>query len=123
MSVKKEGGGANKNEYIPSHRFWVFFTNSKQKNFPNTAFPEWAFLQTVTGTADVKKAEETQNRSYLIAQLKERGAIIMNYNFDEVVSRLGTNSIKLEVLPEGAPKDILSLWVADMDFPCAEPII
>ena len=47
----------------------------------------------------------------------------MNYNFDEVVSRLGTNSIKLEVLPEGAPKDILSLWVADMDFPCAEPII
>lgn len=47
----------------------------------------------------------------------------MNYSFDQVESRLGTNSIKLEVLPEGAPSDILSLWVADMDFPCAEPII
>ena len=47
----------------------------------------------------------------------------MNYNFDEVVNRQGTDSIKLEVLPEGSPKDILSLWVADMDFPCADPII
>ncbi len=57
------------------------------------------------------------------ARLKERGAITVKYNFDEVVSRLGTDSIKLEVLPEGSPKDILSLWVADMDFPCADPII
>lgn len=47
----------------------------------------------------------------------------MRYNFDHVVSRQGTDSVKLEVLPAGAPEDVLPLWVADMDFPCAEPII
>lgn len=47
----------------------------------------------------------------------------MNYNFDEIVSRKKTDSVKLEMLPEGATDDCLSLWVADMDFPCAEPIL
>ena len=47
----------------------------------------------------------------------------MNYNFDEWIDRRGTHAVKLEVLPEAAPEDVLSLWVADMDFPCAEPIL
>ncbi|MCL2472539.1 MAG: pyridoxal phosphate-dependent aminotransferase [Treponema sp.] len=47
----------------------------------------------------------------------------MKYDFDKPVDRTGTHSVKLEVLPEGAPADILPLWVADMDFACAEPII
>ena len=47
----------------------------------------------------------------------------MKYNFDELVDRAGTYSCKLEALPEGAPKDAMSVWVADMDFACAEPII
>jgi cystathionine beta-lyase len=47
----------------------------------------------------------------------------MKYDFDKVVDRRGTHSMKLDCLPEGAPSDALSLWVADMDFPCAEPII
>ena len=47
----------------------------------------------------------------------------MKYNFDEVVDRRGTYSCKLEAMPEGAPEDALSVWVADMDFACAEPII
>ncbi|MBS6955763.1 MAG: pyridoxal phosphate-dependent aminotransferase [Enterocloster asparagiformis] len=47
----------------------------------------------------------------------------MKYDFDEVVDRKGTYSCKLDQMPEGAPADALSVWVADMDFACAEPII
>ncbi len=47
----------------------------------------------------------------------------MKYNFDEVVDRTGTYACKLEGMPVGAPADALSVWVADMDFACAEPII
>ena len=31
--------------------------------------------------------------------------------------------MKVERLPKGADKDSLALWVADMDFACAEPIL
>lgn len=50
----------------------------------------------------------------------------MKYDFDEIIDRKGTNSIKLE---EGRsiepllPDDYLPLWVADMDFACPSPII
>jgi len=47
----------------------------------------------------------------------------MKYDFDIPVDRSGTHAVKLEVHPSGAPADILPLWVADMDFPCANPII
>ena len=47
----------------------------------------------------------------------------MKYDFDEIVDRKGTYSCKLDQMPEGAPADALSVWVADMDFACAEPII
>lgn len=47
----------------------------------------------------------------------------MKYNFDEVVDRRGTSAVKVERMPEGAQADALALWIADMDFPCAEPII
>ena len=47
----------------------------------------------------------------------------MKYNFDEVIDRKGTHAVKVERLPKGADKDSLALWVADMDFACAEPIL
>lgn len=47
----------------------------------------------------------------------------MKYNFDELVDRTGTYSCKLEALPGGAPSDAVSVWVADMDFACADPVI
>lgn len=47
----------------------------------------------------------------------------MKYNFDELVDRTGTYSCKLEALPEGAPPDAISVWVADMDFACPDPVI
>jgi cystathionine beta-lyase len=41
----------------------------------------------------------------------------MKYNFDEIISRKNTNSIKYDFAKErGLPEDILPLWVADMDF-------
>ncbi len=50
----------------------------------------------------------------------------MQYNFDQVISRTGTHSVKWEFIPpiEGkADAELLPLWIADMDFPCAEPIL
>jgi len=43
----------------------------------------------------------------------------MNYNFDQVVERRGSNAIKWEFFPS----DVLPLWVADMDFLAPEPIL
>jgi len=43
----------------------------------------------------------------------------MIYDFDQVVERRGTDSIKWESYPE----DVIPLWVADMDFRSAEPIL
>ena len=43
----------------------------------------------------------------------------MSYDFDRITERRGTNAIKWEHYP----KDVLPLWVADMDFPAPEPVI
>ncbi len=45
------------------------------------------------------------------------------FDFDELIDRTNTQSIKCMVLPEGCPSDALALWVADMDFKCAPVII
>jgi cystathionine beta-lyase len=42
----------------------------------------------------------------------------MPYDFNRVLDRRGTNSIKWHHYPE----DVLPLWVADMDFPAPEPV-
>lgn len=42
----------------------------------------------------------------------------MAYNFDQIIERRNTNSIKWNQYPE----DVLPLWVADMDFYTPEPI-
>lgn len=47
----------------------------------------------------------------------------MKYNFDEPIDRSGTYAYKLDMLPAGSPPDALSVWVADMDFACAQPIL
>ncbi|MDR2941504.1 MAG: pyridoxal phosphate-dependent aminotransferase [Treponema sp.] len=41
----------------------------------------------------------------------------MKYNFDRVINRKNTCSIKYEPSWRGKPDDVLPLWVADMDFP------
>lgn len=41
----------------------------------------------------------------------------MQYNFDEIIDRHGTDAIKIEVIEkEWKRTDLLPLWVADMDF-------
>lgn len=46
------------------------------------------------------------------------------YNFDEYVDRSGTNAWKLEKLVElYGTEDVIPLWIADMDFHVAEPIV
>lgn len=41
----------------------------------------------------------------------------MGYNFDEIIDRRGTNSVKHDFAVEsGMPEDVIPLFVADMDF-------
>ncbi|MDR0232317.1 MAG: pyridoxal phosphate-dependent aminotransferase [Dysgonamonadaceae bacterium] len=41
----------------------------------------------------------------------------MNYDFDTIINRYGTNSIKYDFAHEkGKPEGLLPMWVADMDF-------
>jgi cystathionine beta-lyase len=50
----------------------------------------------------------------------------MNYDFDKLIDRKNTNSIKWEFMHEfdkSVSEDTIPLWVADMDFPCAPEII
>ncbi len=49
----------------------------------------------------------------------------MKYNFDEIIPRVGTHSLKFDADCSGRPlaNDAVSMWVADMDFACAPPII
>ncbi len=43
----------------------------------------------------------------------------MQYDFDQIIERRGTDSIKWGTYPE----DVIPMWVADMDFRSAEPVI
>lgn len=48
----------------------------------------------------------------------------MKYDFDTITDRRNTNSLKYDFAEKrDKPKDVLPLWVADMDFPAAPPII
>ncbi len=48
----------------------------------------------------------------------------MNYNFDELIDRTNTDSIKYDFWAErGKPKGVLPLWVADMDFQTPSAVI
>ncbi|THE14166.1 pyridoxal phosphate-dependent aminotransferase [Bacillus timonensis] len=48
----------------------------------------------------------------------------MKYNFDESINRLQTNSVKWdEVENLFGDKEILPMWVADMDFKSPQPVI
>lgn len=48
----------------------------------------------------------------------------MKYDFDTVINRRGTNSLKYDFARErGKREDVLPLWVADMDFQTAPEIL
>ncbi|GAA0120888.1 MAG: pyridoxal phosphate-dependent aminotransferase [Clostridium argentinense] len=48
----------------------------------------------------------------------------MNYNFDKVINRRNTECIKFDALKERfGTEDLIPMWVADMDFAIAEPIV
>ena len=42
--------------------------------------------------------------------------------FDAPQDRRGTGSIKYGTPPQGAPADVIPMWVADMDFPSPPPV-
>ncbi len=48
----------------------------------------------------------------------------MKYDFDKVINRYNTNSLKYDCAAQwGVPTDILPMWVADMDFQTAPEIL
>ena len=55
----------------------------------------------------------------------------MKYNFDEIISRKGTHSIKWGAgellkafgITERFDEETIALWVADMDFQCPQPVL
>ena len=48
----------------------------------------------------------------------------MKYDFDQIIDRHGTGCLKYDFARErGKREDVLPLWVADMDFRVAEPIL
>ena len=51
---------------------------------------------------------------------------MMKYDLDQIIDRTGTNSMKWEaekLMQKFGRDDVLSFWVADMEFKVAEPII
>ena len=50
--------------------------------------------------------------------------ITLKYNFDQVVNRKGSNSVKWDNLKEVyGTEDILPMWIADMDFKAPDEVI
>ncbi|MDR2140950.1 MAG: pyridoxal phosphate-dependent aminotransferase [Deltaproteobacteria bacterium] len=48
----------------------------------------------------------------------------LRYNFDEIIDRRGTNSLKFDFARErGLPEGLLPMWVADMDFRAPQPVL
>lgn len=48
----------------------------------------------------------------------------MGYDFDQMIPRKGTGSFKYDMLkPVFGTEDVLPMWVADMDFRCADEIV
>lgn len=50
----------------------------------------------------------------------------MKYNFDEIIDRSNTNSVKYgvgKILNPGLPDDSIPMWIADMDFACPQPVL
>ena len=50
----------------------------------------------------------------------------MQYDFDEIIDRAGTNSIKFKAFRQGRPglvPDAIPMWIAYMDFACPPPVL
>lgn len=48
----------------------------------------------------------------------------MKYNFDEIIDRKNNHSVKYkELMRKFGVDDVIPLWIADMDFKTAQPII
>lgn len=48
----------------------------------------------------------------------------MKYNFDEIIDRKSNHSVKYnELMRKFGVDDVIPLWIADMDFRTAQPVI
>jgi hypothetical protein len=70
-------------------------------------------------TEFLRSPQEPGMKSSICIGARETGETSMKYDFDQDCGRQGTDSVKWSLYPEG----VLPLWVADMDFRSAEPIL
>ena len=48
----------------------------------------------------------------------------MKYNFDEIIDRKNNHATKYnELIKKFGVDDVIPLWIADMDFRTAEPVV
>ena len=47
----------------------------------------------------------------------------MTYDFNKIIERRNTYSMKYDPASRGKPEDVIPLWVADMDFPSPPPVL
>ena len=77
---------------------------------------------TQEGNEPKKSAAILNFRSVIPSLRFEAGSLYclcMKYNFDQSIERRGTDSVKWSVYS----REIIPLWVADMDFRSADPIV
>lgn len=56
--------------------------------------------------------------------MKKRRQSTVKYDFDKVIKRTGTSSIKWDFMETTfGHRDLLPMWIADMDFAAPEPIV
>jgi cystathionine beta-lyase len=56
--------------------------------------------------------------------MKFKEVSFMPINFDEIIDRKNTNSLKYDFAAErNKPEGLLPMWVADMDFKVYQPIL
>ena len=65
-----------------------------------------------------------RKRNTFLVSMELRGGTMIKYNFDKVIDRSNNYSLKWDELDKRfGRKDLLSMWVADMDFMSPKPVI
>ena len=68
-------------------------------------------------TPTIAEKRHEARRSDEFIRKRRRRESTMKYDFDSIINRYGTNSMKYDYIDEnGKPEGVLPMWVADMDF-------
>ena len=136
ITVDPEAGTAvSSNKKGPHARFVAYnewmdqFTSDYRTKMAEFSEDEDAaeayYEETMAAFNDYQKEAAKTNSDNIVGLYAITQLQMMPDNFDEIISRKHTGATKWEAGPNGMklPEDIIPMWVADMDFPCAPPIV